>query len=288
MPAPFRFALLASTLLFLAASARAAESKDEFLSKLKWTKGPGTADLGTAAKIQVPAGYQCTDGDGAGKLLRAMGNLTNGKELGLLGPESLDWFVVFRFDDSGYVKDDDKDKLDANKMLAVFKEGSEQANKERARKGIPAIHITGWEQPPRYNEKTHNLEWAIKGDAEGKPIVNWNTRLLGRRGVMEVKLVIDPSRLKETMPTYEKLLSDFSYTSGESYAEYKPGDKVAAYGLAALVVGGAAVGAAKLGLFAWVAVLLKKAWKLVVVAVVAVGAFIKRVVTGDGRRHPEA
>ena len=282
-----RFVLLLSAFLGLALSAPAADSKEEFLGKLKWTKGPGTAELGSAAKIQVPAGYQCTDGPGAGKLLRAMGNLTNGKELGLLGPESLDWFVVFRFDDSGYVKDDDKDKLDANKMLAVFKEGSEEANKERAKKGIPAIHVTGWEQPPRYNENTHNLEWAIKGDAEGHPIVNWNTRLLGRRGVMEVKLVIDPTQLKETMPTYEKLLADFAYKSGESYAEFKSGDKVAQYGLAALVLGGAAVGAAKLGLFASLALLLKKAWKLVVVAVVAIGGFLKRLIFG-GRRTPEA
>jgi uncharacterized membrane-anchored protein len=41
-------------------------------------------------------------------------------------------------------------------------------------------------------------------------------------------------------------------------------------------VGGAAVGAAKLGMFAWLAVLFKKAWKLVVVAVAAVASFFKR------------
>ena len=285
MPAPFRFSLLLAALLGLAtASAGAAETKEQFLSKLKWTTGPAKADLKNIAAIQVPEGYQCTDGAGAGKMLRAMGNLTNGKEIGLLAPTSMVWFVVFRFDDSGYVKDDDKDKLNADEMLKAFKEGTERSNKEREKMGAPAIHITGWEQPPRYNEQTHNLEWAIKGESEGEPLVNWNTRLLGRRGVMEVKLVVDPTKLEETMPTYAKLLADFSYKSGENYAEFKSGDKVAQYGLAALVLGGAAVGAAKLGLFASLALFLKKGWKLVVAAVVAVGAWIKRMIFGRDRR----
>ena len=41
-------------------------------------------------------------------------------------------------------------------------------------------------------------------------------------------------------------------------------------------MGGAAVGAAKLGLFAWAAVLLKKGWKLLVVAFAAVAGFFKK------------
>jgi uncharacterized membrane-anchored protein len=64
---------------------------------------------------------------------------------------------------------------------------------------------------------------------------------------------------------------------------------VAKYGLTALVVGGAAAGAAKLGMFGWLAVFIKKAWKAVVLAVVAVGAFLKRLIFGAGARQtPEA
>jgi uncharacterized membrane-anchored protein len=82
--------------------------------------------------------------------------------------------------------------------------------------------------------------------------------------------------LPETLPTFRNLLATYSFQTGQNYAEYRPGDKVAKYGLAALIVGGAAVGAAKLGLFAWLAVFLKKGWKLVVVAFAAVVTGIKK------------
>ena len=52
---------------------------------------------------------------------------------------------------------------------------------------------------------------------------------------------------------------------------------MAKYGLAALVVGGAAVGAAKLGLLGPLILFFKKAWKLVVVAVVALAASVKKI-----------
>lgn len=93
---------------------------------------------------------------------------------------------------------------------------------------------------------------------------------------MEVVLVCDPNELATTLPKFKNLLSNYSFQTGQSYAEYRSGDKVAKYGLAALIVGGAAIGAAKLGLFAWVAVLLKKGWKLIAIACAAVVGFFKK------------
>jgi uncharacterized membrane-anchored protein len=78
------------------------------------------------------------------------------------------------------------------------------------------------------------------------------------------------------------LLAGYSYQTGNSYAEFRPGDKIAKYGLGALVLGGAAVGAAKLGLFTWLLVFLKKGWKLVVVAFVAVVSFFKKLFARRG------
>ncbi len=90
-------------------------------------------------------------------------------------------------------------------------------------------------------------------------------------------LVVDPDQLPATLPTFKNLLAGYSFQSGGKYAEYRPGDKIAKYGLAALVVGGAAVGAAKLGLLGPVILLFKKAWKLVIVAIAAVAAFFKKI-----------
>ena len=271
--------------LFLAASVGAAEKGESPLDRVKWQRGPGKVSLGKHAEINVPEGYQFTAAEGTQRLLQLMGNPTSGAELGFLAPTNMDWFVVFEFNDVGYVKDDEKDQLNADKMLEAIRRGTEEANKERKEMGVPGLTITGWMQPPRYNEKTHNLEWAINGESEGEKVVNWNTRLLGRRGVMEVSLVIDPAALPATMPIYQKLMADYDFKDGERYAEYQQGDKVAQYGLAALVLGGAAVGAAKLGLLAGLIAFFKKGWKLIVIGVIAVAGFVKKLIFGGGRRN---
>ncbi len=66
--------------------------------------------------------------------------------------------VVFaEFDDCGYVKDDDKADLDANKMLSAMRESESDSNAGRRRRGFGEMHLLGWEQPPHYEEATHNL-----------------------------------------------------------------------------------------------------------------------------------
>jgi len=224
----------------------------------------------------VPAGYIFIDGKGTRALLKSKGEPTSGQEVGLMVATNENWTVFFEFSNIGYVKDDEKDKLDADKLLESIKRGTAEANKERQRAGNPPLEIVGWEVPPKYDDTTHNLEWAVRATSEGRPLLNYNTRLLGRKGVMEVVLVVDPEKVPETLPVFRKLLTGYAFTTGQTYAEYRPGDKVAKVGLAALVLGGAAVGAAKLGLFAPLVLFLKKAWKLVVVAIAAVAASLKK------------
>jgi uncharacterized membrane-anchored protein len=226
--------------------------------------------------VDVPVGYQFMDGKTTRDLMKAMGEPTSGHELGLMMPTNDEWSVIFEFNETGYVKDDDKDKLDADKLLTAIKRGTEAANKDRVSAGNPPLQIVGWEVPPKYDETTHNLEWAIRATSDGQPILNYNTRLLGRKGVMEVVLIIEPDKLAETLPSFRQLLAGYNYQGGQSYAEYRPGDKVAKYGLAGLVLAGAAVGAAKLGLLGPLLLILKKAWKLVVLAIAAVAASFKK------------
>jgi uncharacterized membrane-anchored protein len=276
---------VAACMLILGTATLQAQEKKP---QLNVVKGPTNAQLGSHAQLEVPAGYVFLDGNNYRKLLKAEGEPVSGGEVGWLKPTNQEWAVVFQFSDVGYVKDDDKDKLDADKLLDTIKRGTAEANKTRAKAGNPPIEVVGWDVRPKYDETTHNLEWAIRGQCEGRQILNYNTRLLGRKGVMGVVLIVEPENLAETLPTLRSLLTKYSYTTGETYAEYKSGDKVAKYGLGALVVGGAAVGAAKLGLFAWVAVLLKKAGKAVILAVVAVVAFFKKLLGRlfGGRTEP--
>jgi uncharacterized membrane-anchored protein len=239
-------------------------------------KGPAKAQLEKAAQIDVPAGYVFFDGKSTRALMKASGEPTSDREYGSLMPTNEAWTVIFEYDAIGYVKDDEKDKLDADKLLAAIKRGTAEANEERKRMGNAPLEIVGWEVPPKYDATTHNLEWAIRATSEGRPILNYNTRLLGRKGVMEVVLIVEPDQLSETLPAFRNLLAGYSFQTGQTYAEYRAGDKIAKYGLGALVVGGAAVGAAKLGLLAWLAILFKKGAKLIIVAFVAVAAFFRK------------
>jgi uncharacterized membrane-anchored protein len=197
---------------------------------------------------------------------------------------------MFSFEAIGYVKDDDKDKLNnPDKLLEDYRRGTEEANKVRAKAGIPPIHVTGWERVPKYNEATHNLEWAIRGTGPEGDILNFDTRLLGRRGVMVVTLIVEPKDFAATLPAFTSVMDGYKFETGQSYAEYRSGDKVAKYGLAALVTAGAAVGAAKLGLFAPVVLLFKKLGKAIILVFVAIIAFFRKILArlfGRGGSRP--
>ena len=256
-----------------------AEAKHQLeeIEKLGWTR-EGAGNLGTRATVAIPHGYRYTGPDGTQKMLVMSGNRASDRELGMLTTEGFGPWIIFEFDEVGYVKDDDKDSLDADKLMETLKEGQEADNVERRKLGMRELELLGWAVPPRYNPQTNNLEWATRIRAKGSTgqSINYNTRLLGRQGVMEVALVCSPDEMDGLLPDYQRIMDGFKYTSGQSYAEFRKGDKVAQYGLAALVAGGAAVAAGKLGLLAKLGTLLGKLGKGVIVLVVAIGAMFKK------------
>ncbi len=246
------------------------ESIENIYEQVKWQQGPSIASMDNIAEIRIPGGYVFANGSDSRLLMDSMGNPASNKEIGFFSPETLDWFVLFEFDDIGYVKDDEKSSLDSDAMLESIIMGTEETNKLRRERGFTGLRITGWETPPYYNEFTHNLEWAIKGeDDNGELFINHNTRILGRNGVMRVTLVVDPISLSTVLPTFSEHMEGFSYQSGQKYAEFRKGDKIAKYGLTGLVVGGAAAVAVKTGIFKWL-------WKLLVPIAIGIGALLKK------------
>ena len=234
-----------------------------------WQKGPSVGQLGINAEVKIPEGYLFANARDTRTLMEATKNPVSNTELGFIAQENEEWFVVFEFDDAGYIKDDEKSSLDADAILKSIKEGTEEANKERVRRGWPTLNTLGWETPPRYNEITHNLEWATKSESEGFLVINHNTRLLGREGVMRVTLVTDPDTLAETLPKFKTMLDGFEFKDGHRYAQFTAGDKTAAYGLTGLIVAGGAAAAVKTGAFKWL-------WKVLVAAVVGISGLIKK------------
>jgi uncharacterized membrane-anchored protein len=130
--------------------------------------------------------------------------------------------------------------------------------------------IVGWHEEPHYDERTNNLSWAIVGESRGHQNINRIVKVLGRKGAMTVTLVAGPEELAGAIPMTDALLDGYHYRAGSTYAEYVPGtDKLAEFGLTALVVGGGAAVLAKSGLLA-------RLWKPIALGLAALGAGVKR------------
>jgi len=232
------------------------------LRALAWQRGPTEGRIGGTASIKVANGQAFLDGQNTRRFLELNGNPPRDNHYTLVSQDP-NWFAVFHFEDRGYVKDDEK--LDPDAILKSLKDSDERGNAERKRLGMASLYTDGWHVPPHYDPATRRLEWGVRlrGDT-GPPVVNYTVRILGRRGVMSATLVSDPQSLDKDIVAFKTALGNFGFVPGERYSEFRSGDKVAKYGLAALVLGGAAVVATKTGF-------LKVFGKLILVAVVALG-----------------
>ena len=93
---------------------------------------------------------------------------------------------------------------------------------------------------------------------------------------LDLALAPDPDidELDTAIPELAELLESYEYAQGNRYAEYRKGDKVAKYGLTALVAGGAAAVALKSGFFKYI-------WKGLVIGAIAVSSFFKKMFKKD-------
>lgn len=253
----------------------------EQVEALDWIEGPATAEIGNHATIEIPEGFRFVGKPGASKFMELLQNPSDKDELGvLLNTESF-WFVVFDFQATGYVKDDDT-KLDAKAILSSIQDGTKAANKVRKERGWPTMDVVGWYEEPYYDEETNNLTWAIEGSSgDGESSINHSTRLLGRRGVMRANLVAGPDEVDEAVVAFNEMLGGFEFTSGNKYSEFVRGDKIAEYGLAGLIVGGTGVALVKSGL-------IQKFGKLIVVGFVALLGAIKKMWSAMTQRSATA
>jgi uncharacterized membrane-anchored protein len=265
--------------------ASAQETAEEFESKLGYRTG--VVDVGDGlATLRLPDSFRFIGPEGSKRLLvDAWGNPAETAEdvLGMLVPSAVSpladegWGIVITFDSDGYVDDEDAGSIDYGKMLREMQESAAEANEERTAQGFDAVRLIGWAEPPHYDAAAHKLYWAKElafGDSP-EHTLNYNIRILGRRGVLVLNAVSQMGQLEEIRSSSQALLPAVEFNDGHRYADYLPGtDKAATYGLAGLIAGGAA---AKGGLFKalWLGLLASK--KVVAGLVVAAAAFARKV-----------
>jgi len=250
------------------------------IANLPWQSYPTVGAIGSTAQVALTNDLQFLAASGSRRFLELNGNPPRDGNY-TLAPRSLDWFAVFTFEPIGYVKDDER--LDPDELLRILREQNAAGAAERRRLQIPVLTLDGWVAPPHYDAETHRLEWGVRLKTDdGQTVSNYTVRLLGRAGVMNAVLVSDPQNLSDDIAQFKDALRGFAFVPGQKYAEFRQGDHVAEYGLAALVVGGAAAAASKSGA-------LKGLVKLIGVAVLgglgAIGALFRRLF---GRKDSQA
>jgi len=151
------------------------------------------------------------------------------------------------------------------------------------------VHLVGWAKPPHYDPVTKKLHWARElefggSDGERARGLNYAIRILGRRGVLELNMVADMAQLQQIETAIPSVLQAVEFNPGHRYADFdSTTDRVAEYGLAALVLGGVA---AKTGLLKGLFVGLLAAKKFVILGLLAVGGFLVKLFKGSSTARP--
>lgn len=238
---------------------------------------PGLVPLGSLATLDLQPGSCFVPPESTREFMTALGNTFSGEVLGMIIPGSkdewaLDIMIVLESSPSGHILDADANKLDANAILESIRSRTEAANVERKKLNQGELKVLGWDEPPYYDQPKRLLVWSINTvDFDNAASINYNQNMLGRDTLLRMVALgsVDNSKIKQFA---KKAATNISYIPGKRYEDYQPGvDKVAEYGLAALIAG---VAAKKLGFFALLFALIVKGWKIILVVVFFLGGTI--------------
>jgi uncharacterized membrane-anchored protein len=292
LTAPARLAL-AVLLCLPFACGRAADAADpeqakteSFLASLHPASGT-VAIPGAPAHLALKPGYGFLDAHDAQRVLSGLWHNPPDKDvLGMILPSDdphvlLDdnsWAVVVTYVPDGYVSDADASSIDYDDMLSKMKESTRHENAERRKQGYPEIDLVGWAEPPHYDAASHKLYWArdlvFRRDGHSGHSLNYDIRVLGREGYLSLNAVAPIGELAQVRADMPEVLDMTDFDPGQRYTDYDSRtDKLAAYGIGALVAGGIA---AKAGLFAKLGVLLLAMKKFVIVVIAAIAGLFKK------------
>lgn len=242
------------------------------------------------AKLTVPKGFRYLDEAQSRYVLSDLwGNPIDSSVLGLLVPEDrgvLDansWVFKISYEEIGYVKDDDAADIDYDDLLKEQQKEFEAENPEREKQGYQPIQFVGWASKPYYDEEKKVLHWAkeLKFGKDSLNTLNYNLRVLGKKGVFVLNAIASMSELPQVKPTIDNVLASIEFDKGSTYFDFDPKvDNVAAWTIGGLVAGKIL---AKVGFFA----LILKFWKLIAIAVVSGGAYLWKFITGQNKKKEE-
>lgn len=242
---------------------------------------------GGFAKLNIPEGFKFLNAAQSSYVITELwGNPPRKDVLGMLFPAGGGPFAeksyafIISFDPMGYVKDGDADDINYDDMMKEMQKEEVEENKSRAQQGYEPIHIVGWATKPFYDKNNKVLHWAkdLKFGKEPGNTLNYDVRILGRKGVLSMNAVATMDELDLVKKDIDKVLKIPSFTEGNMYKDFDSNvDNVAAWTVGGLVAGKVLL---KVGFFA-------KFWKFILLGIAALGAGAKKLF-GKKSRDEEA
>lgn len=257
----------------------------KFLDSLHYRTG--TVDVkGGHSTLKLTQDFRYLEASDAQRVLQAWGNPPDSSVLGMILPASASpvdkdgWAVVITYSSDGHVSDEDAAKLDYSKMLKDMQEETRDSNDERKKLGYETVDLVGWATPPHYDAATNKLYWAkeLAFGGESAHTLNYDIRVLGRGGYLSLNAVAGMNQLPMVESKMQNVLAMTEFDAGQRYGDFNAStDKIAAYGIGALVAGTIA---AKAGLFTKLFVMILAAKKFIIAGLLAVGAAFKKFFSG--------
>ncbi|HWB62223.1 MAG TPA: DUF2167 domain-containing protein [Chitinophagales bacterium] len=250
----------------------------------------GSVEIGGVAKFEVPKGFKFLNAEDSKYVLHNLwGNPPSDETLGMIFPSYASdvipatWAIEITYDESGHVKDDDAKDINYADLLKEMQKSVEESNPERKKQGYPTAVLLGWAEPPYYDAENKKLLWAkrIKFESDTSETLNYNIRVLGRKGVLVLNGIGTMEDLEVIKSSTANILPNMNFTDGNKYTQFDSNlDKVAAYGIGGLIAGGVLM---KTGLLAKIGILLLKFIKPILVGAAAIGSAVWRFITGKNK-----
>jgi len=239
---------------------------------------------GDMAVITVPKGYKFLNAEQSKKVLTDLWGNPPSEPLGMLFPEDISpvsdnftYAVEITYSEEGFIEDGDAKDIDYDELLEEMKSDVELSNPERIKLGYGSMKMVGWASKPYYDETTKKLHWAkeLKFDLSEVNTLNYNIRVLGRAGYLNLNIIGDMTVLPLVKENVDNIIASATFTEGNKYADFNPDvDNVAAYGIGGLIAGKVL---AKVGFFA----LLLKFWKFIAIGIIGLFSAFKSKIFGS-------
>ncbi len=125
---------------------------------------------------------------------------------------------------SGYISDTEAQSIDYDAKLKDMIRADSADNEQRRALGYDGLQLIGWAKAPYYDPERKALHWAkeMVSDRSELNVLNYNVKLLGRRGILTVNAITTMDHLDAVQDELPAILEMLRYNDGYRYDQFDP------------------------------------------------------------------